>query len=59
MGRSGNHKHNIFFFWPKRFATFGRQTQTFCKKRVKNGQPSLGQTDYIYTVQLAKIMNVI
>ena len=32
---------------PKRFATFGRQTHTFCKERVKNGQPSLGQTDYI------------
>ena len=32
---------------PKRFAMFGRQTQTFCKERVKNGQgTSFGVVEY-------------
>ena len=36
---------------PKRYAHFGRQTRTFCNKKMeKNRQPSLGQTDYMIVV---------
>ena len=37
---------------PKRFAKFGRQKQTFCKKmEEKYGQPSLDHTDYSQTLE--------